>query len=341
MEGKLTKGRLKFMNNQFTQVPYRLFKEPYSNMRGDSKLLYSLLLSRYSLSEKNNMKDKCGETFVYLGIKDMTLYNVIKTIENCYQEFCEDERFTSMLYNYLFNNHKELGPYRERLKSMCIIPVKPMKYEGIDFVCFSNKIFINDSMRFSPNSCDLLDTKRMSKEQYEAIFGTNLNELNEQMEETLYRKNLSKLLNERLSTTDEDLYEKLMGEFINNRKLLSQCIDTLKMHIKQIPLKNECGEIKRGHIYVSDEPTGYFEGNVLPRHIAHMECQAFAKFLGCKNIRNVYFEDLDITEVLTDNDIEAFQDESIVNGFEILERCKRKGLVATELVDVSSPARCL
>ena len=269
----------------------------------------------------------------YLGIKDMTLYNVIKTIENCYQEFCEDERFTSMLYNYLFNNHKELGPYRERLKSMCIIPVKPMKYEGTDFVCFSNKIFINDSMRFSPNSCDLLDTKRMSKEQYEAIFGTNLNELNEQMEETLYRKNLSKLLNESLSTTDEDLYEKLMGEFINNRKLLSQCIDTLKMHIKQIPLKNECGEIKRGHIYVSDEPTGYFEGNVLPRHIAHMECQAFAKFLGCKNIRNVYFEDLDITEALTDNDIEAFQDESIVNGFEILERCKRKGLVSTELVD--------
>lgn len=59
------------MNNQFTQVPYRLFEKPYSNMRGDSKLLYSLLLSRYSLSEKNNIKDECGETFVYFTNDDV------------------------------------------------------------------------------------------------------------------------------------------------------------------------------------------------------------------------------------------------------------------------------
>ena len=59
------------MLNQFTQEPYRLFEEPYSNMRGDSKLLYSLLLSRYSLSEKNNMEDECGETFVYFTNDDV------------------------------------------------------------------------------------------------------------------------------------------------------------------------------------------------------------------------------------------------------------------------------
>ena len=59
------------MNNQFTQIPYRLFEEPYSNMRGESKLLYSLLLSRYSLSKKNNMKDECGKTFVYFTNDDV------------------------------------------------------------------------------------------------------------------------------------------------------------------------------------------------------------------------------------------------------------------------------
>lgn len=280
--------------------------------------------------------NKFDSVLSYLGIRDMVLHNVIEIIENCHQDFCEDKDFTNKLYKYLFdksNKSIKLAPYRERLKNMCIIPVKSKKNESTDFVCYSDKIFINDSMKLSPNTCYLLDTKRMAKEQYETIFDVNLNELNEQMEETMYRKQLSKKIKNTSTVQTEKLYEYLMGEFRNNYEMLSQCHDTLIANINEIPLKNECGEIRRGYIYISNEPMGYFEGNILPRHIVHKECEAFAKFLNCKNIKNVYFEDLDITEPLTDNDIEALQDENIENGFDILEKCKRSGLISAKLVD--------
>ncbi len=91
------------MNNQFTQVPCRLFEEPYSNMRGDSKLLYSLLLSRYSLSEKNNMKDENGEVIVFF-----------KNDEVCRKLHCSRNKATKLFkelegYNLIYRRKQGLG----------------------------------------------------------------------------------------------------------------------------------------------------------------------------------------------------------------------------------------
>lgn len=91
------------MNNQFTQIPCKLFEEPYSNMRGDSKLLYSLLLSRYSLSEKNNMKDENGEVVVFF-----------KNDEVCKKLHCSRNKATKLFkelecYNLIYRRKQGLG----------------------------------------------------------------------------------------------------------------------------------------------------------------------------------------------------------------------------------------
>ena len=52
-------------NNRFVQLPNALFEGALAELSSDGKLLFSLLLSRRSLSRKNNLTDAQGKTIVY------------------------------------------------------------------------------------------------------------------------------------------------------------------------------------------------------------------------------------------------------------------------------------
>lgn len=53
------------MKNRFIQLPNALFEGVLAGLSSDGKMLYSLLLNRHSLSEKNNLTDARGRTIVY------------------------------------------------------------------------------------------------------------------------------------------------------------------------------------------------------------------------------------------------------------------------------------
>ena len=53
------------MKNRFIQLPNALFEGVLVGLSSDGKMLYSLLLNRHSLSEKNNLTDAQGRIIVY------------------------------------------------------------------------------------------------------------------------------------------------------------------------------------------------------------------------------------------------------------------------------------
>ena len=61
------------MKNQhrFIQLPHALFEGALAEMSSDGKMLYSLLLNRRSLSEKNNLTDARGRTIVYFTNREV------------------------------------------------------------------------------------------------------------------------------------------------------------------------------------------------------------------------------------------------------------------------------
>ena len=56
---------------EFYQIPKELFINPYyKDLNSDSKLLYSLLLDRLSISMKNNWIDEEGNIFLIFSRKE-------------------------------------------------------------------------------------------------------------------------------------------------------------------------------------------------------------------------------------------------------------------------------
>lgn len=53
------------MKNKFIKLPKALFEGTYTSLSTDGKVLYSLLLDRSLLSEKNSVTDACGKVIVY------------------------------------------------------------------------------------------------------------------------------------------------------------------------------------------------------------------------------------------------------------------------------------
>ena len=60
-----------YLENVFYQIPKELFVNPYyKNLNSDSKLLYSLLLDRLSVSMKNEWVDEEGNIFLIFSRKE-------------------------------------------------------------------------------------------------------------------------------------------------------------------------------------------------------------------------------------------------------------------------------
>ncbi len=60
-----------YLENVFYQIPKELFVNPYyRNLNSDSKLLYSLLLDRLSVSMKNEWIDEEGNIFLIFSRKE-------------------------------------------------------------------------------------------------------------------------------------------------------------------------------------------------------------------------------------------------------------------------------
>ncbi len=86
--------------NKFIKLPKMLFDGKYSKLSTDSKLLYSLLLDRSQLSEKNNLTDANGRVIVYFT-----------NIEVCKMLNCSHDKATDLFRKLeqfkLIHRHKQ------------------------------------------------------------------------------------------------------------------------------------------------------------------------------------------------------------------------------------------
>ena len=247
--------------------------------------------------------NRYDHALTYFGVKEIPISGSMMILERCYHKYLDDEKFRSLFYTFLHEHRNELRNNQGKLMAMEFIPVKGRTPNTMEFVSWSKKIYVKDSVSVSPSNCFILHTQALSKQICEQILGVNINELNNQIEVAIYREELNQKLSERISINQLFVY--IMREFSENRKMLLACKDILRINLHLIPFLNERRQLCKGHMFISNEPEGYYEGNIFPAHIISKECTPLAQFIGVKNICEVHFDELDITAPLIAEDIEA------------------------------------
>lgn len=95
------------LENVFYQVPKELFKNPfYKDLSSDSKLLYSLLLDRLSISMKNKWIDEDGNIYLIFSRKEAEdMLNVSdKTITKAFKQLKEAKLIYEKRQGFKRNN---------------------------------------------------------------------------------------------------------------------------------------------------------------------------------------------------------------------------------------------
>lgn len=283
--------------------------------------------------------DKYDGVLNALGVKNLPLEKAVRLLKNCCTEFIQDKDFSKHLYSYFEEHIDSMDMVRQLLKDMQIIPVKGKREGNTEYRSWNEcntesglNLFVNDLVMVSDDGYWILRTDSLKKDICEKIFGRNINELTDDFKRIIYEKELINKIKSGLNS--QQLYEYLLNEFTNNYKLLSQCQDSLYRYRESIPLKNQLGEIKRGKIYISRIDGSYYYGKLFPSHLVHKQCERLAKFIGCKDISTVHFDDLDVLQPLTRDDVETLQDETIgiINSDEIISRCIERGLISLDLI---------
>ena len=270
--------------------------------------------------------------FAALNIRELGMTSVVNYVKPLLAQYIADQDFRTKLYAYFTSHSLELSAHRSELKSLNMIPVKGRQAGTIDYISWSSSIYAKDGATVSPENYSILATEYLSRQQFSTIYGNGISEMDAKGELLYYRDALEQKLD---NTHDPvQLYAFLMNEFRYNFAMLAKCTDTLVSRRERIPLKNELGSIRIGRVYVSDEAPFFYEGTLFQKHVAAQECKRLAGLIVCKKLEDVYFEDLDIRQPLTEDDLDYLQSVvSLQHGFEILLTCKRKGLIPQELRD--------
>ena len=99
------------MKNRFIQLPNVLFEGALAELSLDGKMLYSLLLNRRSLSEKNNLADARGRTIVYFTNREV-----------CEKLKCAHDKATKLIRE--LENYKLISRRKQGLGKPDMIYVK-------------------------------------------------------------------------------------------------------------------------------------------------------------------------------------------------------------------------
>lgn len=100
-----------------------------------------------------------------------------------------------------------------------------------------------------------------------------------------------------------------------------------------IPLLMDDGQYHKGHAFIFAEPDEEFLGYLIRSHIVRPSCIELAKILGCRDIRYITFDELDIHGVLKTEDVEDLLNERIIYGKQILQECIEKGYISDRIIE--------
>ena len=274
-------------------------------------------------------KSEYAEAIKWLGCKPAPKEKVIDLLGKYASQYIDNARFRKQLYTYLKEESNPL--ILDAIKQMKIIPVKGKKQGVTEYIPFLESIYYGNE-ECSTDEYYIIRDGIMSPEDFDAIYQTRINIMNQFEREGIYRKKIESWLDD-TSIPEKELAERILNEFQNNRAQMSACKDMLISRKTRVPVKFESGEYYKGNIFISDKPAGYFYGEILKKMVVDKKYEALARFMECPSINDLRYEDIDVdVDALTEDDIEDFQDDNISYGAEILEKYIKNGKVSEELI---------
>ena len=271
-------------------------------------------------------KERIDAIFNALACEIAPFAKVFPLLQRHAEAFIEDETFRDHLYEYL---QETPDVFKVKLLDMKIIPVYG-NVGGSRYISWVNdRIFVKKDAKISDKSYWVLNETLLSKAMCEKMLGVNINEMNAEWERSRYRSNLQEVFR---GNDLKIIYKFLISEFAAGALQKNDCLGILLELRERIPLKNELGEIKDIELFLCNQPSGYFAVEMLQRITVHKECAGFAEYIKCKNLSDIYYDDVDYYEQLTADDIEALQDDYFVHSEEILRGFYRDGYLSDELL---------
>ena len=262
------------------------------------------------------------------GCEPATFFQAFRIVSKHAERYIRQDDFREKLYEFL----QEAPPvYEEQIQQMAIIPVYGKIPDSVEYIPWEeDSIFVKKGAVTSSSDYYVLNEKLISKSVCEKIFGSNINEINADWERNRYNERLFRIVH---GSDTTEIYRVLISEFRSGALIRYNSFATLYALSEMIPLKNELGEIVDTRLFICDQPSGYFVGDMIRQMIVHKECDGFARFMKCRELSSLHYEDIDYNEMLTEDDLETLQDDYFINSEEILRGFYRDGLLSDTLLD--------
>ena len=269
--------------------------------------------------------ENISNVFKALNCPKATPEEVLPIIEEYAEDYISDEEFRTKLYSYLCRADIEFSDnFVNSLKELSIIPVFGRKNEAIQYVKWEDgKIYIKPGIHISDPDYYYLCERLLPKSDCEKIFKCNINVMSDDYRRSLFNQELINSIDKywQIDLYRRNLYSRLLKEFNSKNLFNNGSFDFLMSRIDKIPLKNQLGElVSASQLFVCNEPEGYFESDIIKRASVDSECMELAQYLKCKELRDAYYDDLNINTALTDEDVEELKDGCFKNREEILRK---------------------
>jgi hypothetical protein len=262
-----------------------------------------------------------------LGCDSADFAKVFPLINRFSETHIENNDFRTELYAYLQNAPEE---YYEQISKLKIIPVYGID-GGIKYINWiDDGIFVKKNTTKSTTSYWVLNENLLSKAFCEKMMGVNINEMNAGWERSRYNEQLKKIVS---GDNLEDIYNYLLSEFNNGSLRRNDSLGTLLANKESIPLKNENEELTDTELFLCDQPVGYFPVPMIQNLTIHKECEGFGRFIQCRELRAIHYEDVCYYEDLTEDDVEVLLDDYFDNKDEILKGFYQDGYLSEELIE--------
>ena len=263
-----------------------------------------------------------------LDLKIAEFKDVFPLIEEYAETYIDNSEFSELLFDYLQNATDE---YYERIATLEIIPVYSLEYRRTQYLSYKemhNELYVKEDAYVSDSNYYVLNERILSKAVCEKILGTNINEMNSELERSRYISSLEVIID---GNDINSIYLHLMKEYKNGNISRYKAFDVLKGKSEIIPLKNQLGEITNNELFVCNQPAGYFDVDMLKSITVAEECKKLAEQIGYKELKAIHYENVIWNEPLTEDDIECIQDDYFINSDEIFRGFYRDGLISSEL----------
>ncbi len=271
-------------------------------------------------------KERIDVVFNALACENAPFEKVFPLLRMHAETLIGQDDFRNYLYEYLQEIPEH---FRSELSDLKIIPVYG-RNGGCQYISWvEDEIFVKKGAQTSTKSYWVLNELLLPKAVCEKIFDVNINEMNFEYERSRYQDALQKAIR---SSDLTDVYDFLLSEFTSGSLHKNDCLGTLLQFKELVPLKNELGEITDTELFLCDQPSGYFDVEMLQRITVNKECYDFAEYIQCRELSSIHYEDIDYYEQLTADDIEALTDDYFKNQDELLRGFYRDGYLSDELL---------